>query len=64
MSIETAYEMAAGLLETSTLCALHNQVTVKALKPNEKKTTFIAVGNMDGIHVYKNTFIGFKGKCN
>ncbi len=61
LSIETAYEMAAGLLEVSkadfVLCTTGIS---ESLKPNERKTTFIAVGNMDGIHVYKNTFIGSK----
>lgn len=61
VSIETAYEMAAGLLDTSgadyVLCTTGH---CESLRENDKKVTFIAVGNMDGIHVYKNTFIGNK----
>lgn len=61
VSVEVAYEMAAGLLETSradyVLCTTGMS---ESLKPTDKKVTFIAVGNEDGIHVYKNTFIGTK----
>lgn len=63
VSVETAYEMAAGLLETSgadyVVCTTG---TTESIKPNDKKVTFIAVGNEDGIHVYKNTFIGAKDR--
>lgn len=61
VSIETVYEMAAALLEVSganyVVCTSGIHETKNE---NDKKTTFIAVGDIDGIHVYKNTFIGNK----
>lgn len=61
VSIETVYEMAAALLE---LTGAHYVVCTTGIyetkDQNDKRTTFIAVGDMDGIHVYKNTFIGSK----
>lgn len=59
ISIETAYEMAAGLIETSNadivVCTTGNSV----LNENSGlKTSYIAVGDEDGIHVYKNSFLG------
>lgn len=59
-SVEIAYEMAAGLLETSGAdVALVNAGSIKEFHDNSvTKTCFIAVGDIDGIHVYKNTFSG------
>ena len=60
VSVEIAYEMAAGLLESSgadIVVITNGSVNFNA---NEKKgkLCFIAVGNSDGIHVYKNTVYG------
>ena len=59
-SVEFAYEMAAGLLETSGAdVVLINTGNIAELSDSSNtKTCFIAVGDMDGIHVYKNTFSG------
>ncbi len=59
-SVEFAYEMAAGLLETSGAdVVLINTGNIAELNDSSNtKTCFIAVGDMDGIHVYKNTFSG------
>lgn len=61
-SVEIAYEMAAGLLETSGAdVVLVNAGNITDL--NEKSnsvTCYIAVGDIDGIHVYKNNFTGNK----
>lgn len=61
-SVEIAYEMAAGLLETSGAdVVLVNAGSLKEFNDNSStKTCFIAVGDIDGIHVYKNTFTGSK----
>ena len=61
-SVEFAYEMAAGLLETSGAdIVLVNAGSIKEFHDDSvTKTCFIAVGDMDGIHVYKNTFSGSK----
>lgn len=61
-SVEIAYEMAAGLLETSGAdVVLVNAGDIKEFNDdNHTKTCFIAVGDIDGIHVYKNTFSGSK----
>ena len=61
-SVEFAYEMAAGLLETSGAdVVLVNTGSIKEFSDESNtKTCFIAVGDIDGIHVYKNTFSGTK----
>lgn len=61
-SVEIAYEMAAGLLETSGAdFVLINSGDLKEFNDSSNtKTCFIAVGDIDGIHVYKNTFSGSK----
>lgn len=61
-SVELAYEMAAGLLETSGAdVVLVNTGDIKEFNDDSNtKTCFIAVGDIDGIHVYKNTFTGSK----
>lgn len=59
VSIETAYEMAAALLDkTNSDIVLCTTGSLDTGNNNEKKVAFISVGNVDGIHVYKNTFIG------
>ena len=59
VSVEVAYEMAAGLLETSGDLVL---VTCGDIdyEDNDKvgKLCYIAVGDTDGIHVYKNVLYG------
>lgn len=59
VSVEIAYEMAAGLLESSEadIVVVTNGLT--SFNEDKKgKLCFIAVGNSDGIHVYKNTVYG------
>lgn len=60
VSVETAYEMAAGLLETSTADIVLTTSGLIDYKENDKvgKLCYIAVGNNDGIHVYKNMLYG------
>jgi len=57
-SIEAVYEMAAGLLETSGADYIVCTTGFDKLDANNKNVAYIAVGNIDGIHVYKNTFVG------
>lgn len=58
ISVETAYEMAASLLEVSkadyVICTTGISYTNN---PNERKVTYIAVGNVDGIHVFKTLLL-------
>ncbi len=53
--------MAATILEQTgsdyVLCTLGEQITNS---DKAHSTVFIAVGDQDGIHVYKNNFIGSK----
>lgn len=60
VSVEVAYEMAAGLLETSNADIVLTTSGLIDFTENEKvgKLCYIAVGNIDGIHVYKNTLFG------
>ena len=60
VSVEVAYEMAAGLLETSNADIVLTTSGKIDYEDNSKvgKICFIAVGNVDGIHVYKNTLYG------
>ncbi len=59
VSVEIAYEMAAGLLESSEadIVVVTNGLT-NFNNDKKGKLCFIAVGNSDGIHVYKNTVYG------
>ncbi len=60
VSVEVAYEMAAGLLETSNADIVLTTCGLTDFNNDDKegKVCFIAVGNIDGIHVYKNTLYG------
>ena len=60
VSVETAYEMAAGLLESSNADIVLTTSGLIDYSENERegKLCYIAVGNIDGIHVYKNTLFG------
>lgn len=60
VSVESAYEMAAGLLETSNADIVLTTSGLINCSNNDKegKLCYIAVGNVDGIHVYKNTLYG------
>ena len=62
VSVETAYEMAAGLLETSNADVVLATCGTVNFEDNDKvgNLCYIAVGNTDGIHVYKNTLFGSK----
>ncbi len=64
VSIETAYEMAAGILQRSG-CDFSLATTGNAGPTAEKEggegLCFIAVGNMKGIHIYKYNFTGSRG---
>lgn len=54
-SVECAYEVASAMLEKRP----NDIVVVTCGKlTNGKNTCFIAIGDMDGIHVYKNSYIG------
>ena len=59
-SVEVAYEMAAGLLETSNADVVLTTSGLIDYVDDDKvgKLCYIAVGNADGIHVYKNTLFG------
>lgn len=59
-SVEVAYEMAAGLLETSNADLVLTTSGLIDYAENDKigKLCYIAVGNSDGIHVYKNVLYG------
>lgn len=61
LSVEAAYEMAATMLEQSgsdyVLCTLAEQIVESSVA---QASVFIAVGDQDGIHVYKNNFTGTK----
>ncbi len=59
VSVECAYEMATSLLETSGADIV--LVTCGDID-GESNICYIAVGDMDGIHVYKNTYSGNKNK--
>ncbi len=57
ISVEGCYEMATGLLETSNADVV--AVTSGRIDTNKKsQVVFIAIGDIDGIHVYKNVFSG------
>ncbi|MGD9900944.1 MAG: nicotinamide-nucleotide amidohydrolase family protein [Spirochaetales bacterium] len=59
VSVETAYEMAAGLLETTKNANFVLATTGYASGEGENTgLVFVALGNYDGIHVYKNKFTG------
>ncbi len=60
VSVEVAYEMAAGLLETSNADIVLTTSGLIDYAENDKvgKLCYIAVGNSDGIHVYKNVLYG------
>ncbi len=59
ISVECAYEMATTLLETSKTDLV--LITCGDID-GENNICYIAVGDMDGIHVYKNTYTGSKNK--
>lgn len=60
VSVETAYEMAASLLESSNADIVLTTSGLIDYTENERegKLCYIAVGNNEGIHVYKNTLYG------
>lgn len=60
VSVEVAYEMAAGLLESSKSDIVLTTCGDIDFEDNDKvgKLCFIAVGDTDGIHVYKNVLYG------
>lgn len=59
VSVEIAYEMAAGLLDSSEADLVVVTNGLSSFNDDKKgKLCFIAVGNSDGIHVYKNTVYG------
>lgn len=60
VSVESAYEMAAGLLDTSNADIVLTTSGLIDYEENDKigKLCYIAVGNADGIHVYKNVLYG------
>ncbi len=56
-SVEICYEMAAGLLETTGVDVV--VCTTGFLNKNSKNNiVYIGIGDVDGIHVYKNIFSG------
>ena len=59
ISVETAYEMATTLLETANSDLV--LVTCGDID-GDKNVCYLAVGDADGIHVYKNTYSGNKDK--
>ena len=59
ISVETAYELATSLLETSNADLV--LVTCGDID-GESNICYLAIGDMDGIHVYKNTYSGAKDK--
>ena len=59
ISVETAYELATSLLETSNADLV--LVTCGDID-GENNICYLAIGDMDGIHVYKNTYSGAKDK--
>jgi nicotinamide-nucleotide amidase len=63
VSAEIAYEMAAGLLEKNEEADFVLATTGHA-SPQAEDTglVFLAVGNYDGIHIYKNKFNGSRQK--
>ena len=63
VSAETAYEMAAGLLETSKGVDVVIATTGYAEGAGEENgLVFIAVGSSEGLHIYKNKFSGTREK--
>jgi nicotinamide-nucleotide amidase len=60
VSVETAYEMAAGLLETSKADVVAATTGFAEMTESGKPAglTYIAVGDISGIHVYKHSFSG------
>lgn len=58
VSVEVAYEMAAGLLETSGADIVVTTTGYSTKDEGHDPYAYIAVGDMDGIHVYKNSFSG------
>ncbi len=58
VSVEVAYEMAAGLLVTSGADMVVTTTGYATKDAGHDAYAFIAVGDMDGIHVYRNTFTG------
>ena len=58
VSVEVAYEMAAGLLETSGADIVVTTTGYASKDEGHDAYAYIAVGDMDGIHVYKNVFSG------
>lgn len=58
VSVEVAYEMAAGLLETSGADIVVTTTGYASKDEGHDAFAYIAVGDMDGIHVYRNNFSG------
>ncbi len=59
VSVEVAYEMAAGLLDLTAADIVIVTNGLSSFNDDKKgKLCYIAVGNCDGIHVYKNTVYG------
>lgn len=58
VSVEVAYEMAAGLLETSGADIVVTTTGYNSKDEGHDAFAYIAVGDMDGIHVYKNAYSG------
>jgi len=63
VSSEVAYEMAVGLLESNEECDYVIATTGYASNENFKNgLVFIAVGSVEGIHIYQNEFHGSRDK--
>ena len=63
VSAEVVYEMAAGLLETCEEAAIVlATVGYASGKADKNGLVFVAVGDLDGIHIYKNKFSGNRQK--
>ena len=58
-SVEVAYEMATNLIELTSADVAVCTTELKSIGQNAYQT-FIAVGDIDGIHVYKCSFSGEK----
>ena len=56
-SVEGCYEMATGLLEKSG-AKIVACISGEFDATKKKQTAFIAIGDIDGVHVYKNVFTG------
>jgi nicotinamide-nucleotide amidase len=63
VSAETAYEMAAGLIETCEEArVVLATVGYASGKAEQNGLVFVALGDLNGIHIYKNKFSGTRQK--